>query len=135
MLLANNEINERIIPVKGVRAFCPLCKEIVIAVCGEINIHHWRHETLTNCDPWKESETEWHRRWKEKFPKEWREYIISKYNEKHIADIRTESGLIVEFQNSSISSGLPHKIACGHQIPYQSIAYFSKPQKVNGYYF
>lgn len=104
MLLANNEINQRIVPYKGGRAFCPFCKETVIAICGEINIHHWRHDINTNCDPWKESETEWHRMWKEKFPTEWREFIITKYEEKHIADIRTDSGLIVEFQNSSISS-------------------------------
>ena len=104
MLLANNEINQRIVPYKGGRAFCPFCNETVIAVCGEINIHHWRHDINTNCDPWKESETEWHRTWKEKFPIEWREFIITKHEEKHIADIRTDSGLIVEFQNSSISS-------------------------------
>ena len=104
MLLANNEKNQRIVPFKGGRAFCPFCNETVIAVCGEINIHHWRHDINTNCDPWKESETEWHRTWKEKFPIEWREFIITKYGEKHIADIRTNSGLIVEFQNSSISS-------------------------------
>jgi len=30
-------------PYKGGRAFCLFCNETVIAVCGEINIHHWRH--------------------------------------------------------------------------------------------
>lgn len=104
MLIANNEIKQRIVPFKGGRAFCPFCNETVIAVCGEINIHHWRHDINSKCDPWKESETDWHRTWKEKFPIEWREFIITKYGEKHIADIRTDSGLIVEFQNSSISS-------------------------------
>ncbi len=104
MLIAINKNNERILPSKGNKGLCPLCRGIVVAVCGEINIHHWRHDTKTNCDPWKESETDWHRRWKEKFPKDWREFIISQNDEKHIADIRTNTGLIVEFQNSSISS-------------------------------
>jgi hypothetical protein len=104
MLIALNSNNVRILPSKGTKGLCPLCRGIVVAVCGEINIHHWRHDTKTNCDPWKESETDWHRKWKEKFPKEWREFIITQNDEKHIADIRTNTGLIVEFQNSPISS-------------------------------
>ncbi len=104
MLIAVNNENIRILPQKGKRGFCPYCGNEVLAVCGEINVWHWRHDVTSNCDLWKEHETEWHRKWKDKFPEAWREFIITKNGEKHIADIRTDSGLIVEFQNSSISS-------------------------------
>ena len=104
MLIALDAQNKRIIPEKGKSGICPFCQGKVIAACGEINIHHWRHERLTKCDPWKEHETDWHRGWKERFPADWRETIITKDGEKHIADIMTDKGLIIEFQNSSISS-------------------------------
>ena len=104
MLYAKNENNNRISPSKDLEAYCPLCGEKVKAICGEIYVHHWRHDKLINCDTWKEKETDWHRNWKSEFPTAWQEYIITKGNEKHIADIRTENGLILELQNSSISS-------------------------------
>ncbi len=104
MLYAINENNRKVTPQKGIRARCPICESEVLPVCGDINIHHWRHITTINCDPWKENETEWHRSWKEEFPEAWRETIIEKDGEKHIADIKTDKDLIVEFQNSSISN-------------------------------
>lgn len=104
MLFALDEFNNRISPLKETQAFCPICKNKVIAVCGNINIPHWRHESISTCDSWKEHETEWHRMWKAKFPKEWQEYIIEKNGEKHIADIKTDNGLVLELQNSSISN-------------------------------
>lgn len=104
MLYAIDENRLKIKPSKGKNAICPYCFEKVIAACGQINIHHWRHENITNCDPWKEHETEWHRQWKQNFPENWREIIITKNGEKHIADIKTNSDLVLELQNSSISS-------------------------------
>jgi hypothetical protein len=104
MLYALDKNNNKIKPTKGVEAKCQYCFEKVIAACGQINIHHWRHEADSNCDPWKEHETEWHRQWKEKFPENWREIIIIEDYEKHIADVQTETGLVLELQNSSISS-------------------------------
>mgnify|MGYP000669292942 CR=1 FL=1 len=56
------------------------------------------------CDSWKENETEWHREWKGIFPIDWQEVIINKNDQIHRADIKTPNGLVVEFQNSSISS-------------------------------
>jgi hypothetical protein len=57
------------------------------------------------CDTWWEPETEWHRNWKSKFPEEWQEEFLTneKTGEKHIADIRTTKGLVVEFQHSHIN--------------------------------
>ncbi len=104
MLHALDENHTKIRPNKGKHALCPYCFGKVKAVCGDINIHHWRHGVTSNCDPWKENETEWHRNWKECFPEDWREVIIKNSEEKHIADLLTENGLVVEFQNSSISN-------------------------------
>jgi hypothetical protein len=58
-----------------------------------------------NCDSWWE-ETEWHRVWKSKFPLEWQEIILSdpQSGERHIADVRTSHGLVIEFQHSPLDS-------------------------------
>lgn len=87
----------------GQIAVCGFCGEKVRGRCGEINIWHWQHINKVDCDLWKEGETDWHRAWKKKFPFEWQETIIIKKGEKHIADILTEEGLVIEFQNSSIT--------------------------------
>lgn len=88
----------------GERAVCGFCKKEVIGKCGEIYIWHWQHVHNADCDLWKEGETEWHRAWKNKFPFDWQETILEKNGEKHIADIFTPHGIVIEFQNSTISS-------------------------------
>lgn len=87
---------------KGAKGNCIICGSVVVAKCGEVKIHHWAHKGVRNCDSWWEPETEWHRTWKNKFPVEWQEKIHHDAitNEKHIADIRTEQGLVIEFQHS-----------------------------------
>lgn len=95
----------RIKPYPQGKAMCPLCNEPLIAHCGEIYLWHWQHRSERECDPWQEHETEWHRSWKSKFPKNWQEVIMEdKSGEKHIADVKTGKNTIIEFQNSSISS-------------------------------
>jgi competence protein CoiA len=100
--------------VKGLRveAFpngvgtCKLCSGQTIAKCGNQIIHHWAHKTLKHCDNWWENETDWHRSWKSNFPKDWQEVIHfdDVTGEKHIADIRTPKGIVIEFQNSPMSA-------------------------------
>ncbi|MNS88506.1 Competence protein CoiA-like family protein [compost metagenome] len=95
---------KRITPKSGVQAICQSCGQDLISKCGNIRIHHWAHKQ-SNCDHWWESETEWHRNWKNKFPDEWREVIkFDMINrEKHIADIYNPAKeLVIEFQNSPI---------------------------------
>lgn len=104
MLIAIDSFGNRILPEKGKKGICQLCTNEVKAYCGEININHWRHTNLIQCDTWKENESEWHREWKNEFPKDWQEVIFDAGHEKHIADIKTPSGLVLELQNSSISS-------------------------------
>ena len=89
---------------KGARGKCPCCKSDVIAKCGDKRVHHWSHLGERNCDDWWEPETLWHRAWKNNFLPEWQETILydEKTNEKHIADVLTSYGLVIEFQHSAI---------------------------------
>ena len=89
-------------------AVCQVCKAEVIAKCGDINRHHWAHKRKKECDHWWDPETKWHRDWKNNFPPQWQEVVhTSKTGEKHIADIKTPNGLVIEFQHSPIK---PEKI-------------------------
>lgn len=90
---------------KGAKGFCQSCGAEMIAKCGEFKTNHWAHKKIRQCDSWWETETEWHREWKGNFPLEWQEIIQfdSLTNEKHIADARTDKGLVIEFQHSHIN--------------------------------
>lgn len=92
---------EKVEATKGAKGLCPSCDSELIARCGEVKINHWAHKGNRNCDPWWENETDWHRSWKGKFPKDWQEVIhFDESGEKHIADVKTNSGWILEFQHS-----------------------------------
>lgn len=94
---------ERRQPHTGLRGQCPGCGADVIARCGEIKVWHWAHKGKKPCDPWWEPETEWHRAWKGLFPPEWQEMPMrAESGELHIADVRSPSGLVLEFQHSAI---------------------------------
>lgn len=92
----------------GERAVCPICGEAVIARCGDINVWHWAHRSNTDCDPWSEGETEWHARWKQRFPVACREVAMGE----HRADV-VVNGVVIEFQRSHIS---PDEIARREQF-------------------
>jgi len=98
--------NEKVEATKGAHGICQVCGSELIAKCGEIKIHHWSHKSKRNCDPWWENETEWHRTWKNRFPEPWQETVLKDTNtgEKHIADVRTKDGFVIEFQYSHINS-------------------------------
>ncbi len=95
---------QRIEAFAGGRGACPLCRGEVIAKCGSQRIPHWAHRGIRDCDSWAESETEWHRAWKNRFPTEFQEFIQhdETSGERHIADVRTAHGLVLEFQHSHI---------------------------------
>jgi hypothetical protein len=95
---------EKIEPTPGGVALCQCCGSDVVAKCGKQRVWHWAHKSKTNCDRWWEPETEWHRNWKDNFPKEWQEVVhFAPNGEKHVADVKTPSGLVIEFQHSPIS--------------------------------
>lgn len=76
---------------------CPVCNGSVMAKCGEIVSWHWAHK-VKDCDTWSEPESEWHRRWKAKFPSRWQECTIGP----HRADVVSPIG-VIEFQRSFLS--------------------------------
>jgi len=83
---------------------CPACSQPVIAKCGTRRVWHWAHKGKRSCDNWWERETLWHRRWKDEFPPEYQEVIHhASSGERHIADVKTEHGLVIEFQHSYIN--------------------------------
>ncbi len=97
--IVNGQKEEASPKAKGI---CPHCNSEMIAKCGKIKVWHWAHKGTLSCDPWWESETEWHREWKNQFPNEWQEisHIDTVTGEKHIADVKTPFGLAIEFQHS-----------------------------------
>lgn len=78
----------------------------MLAKCGEINVWHWAHVKGESCDAWYEPETLWHRTWKASFKPEWTEVIIARDGKRHIADVLTNKGLVIELQNSPISPAI-----------------------------
>ncbi|MBY3034854.1 competence protein CoiA [Rhizobium laguerreae] len=86
------------------RGACPNCEREAVAKCGQQRIWHWSHLGKLECDHWWEPETEWHRSWKALFPEEWQEVVhVADDGERHIADVKTGAGLVVELQHSPIA--------------------------------
>ena len=80
---------------------CPCCGSAMVPKCGERRVWHWAHRANRHCDHWWESETEWHRAWKNRFPAEWQEIVHRAENgERHIADVKTSQDRVIEFQHS-----------------------------------
>ncbi len=100
--LVNGEKTEA---TKGVIGGCPSCGVEMVAKCGDLKVHHWSHKGIRNCDHWWENETEWHRSWKGHFAKERQEVIhFDETGEKHIADVKTNNGWVLEFQHSFLQN-------------------------------
>ena len=98
------ENNQRIEPSPKAKATCPCCGSEVIATCGDIKVWHWAHKSKQMCDHWWENETQWHRNWKNKFSPDWQEQVhMADDGERHIADVKTPAGFVIEFQHSPIS--------------------------------
>lgn len=89
---------------KGARGVCPSCGTELLAKCGDVRVDHWAHHGNRRCDQWWENETLWHRSWKNNFPAGWQEIplVDKESGEKHIADIRTDNKLVIEFQHSHL---------------------------------
>lgn len=98
--LVNGERQEAHPKLPGI---CPCCDSLVIPKCGRVRKPYWAHKSKQMCDSWKESETPWHRAWKDCFPKEWQEIVqIAENGDKHRADVKTDQGYAIEFQHSPI---------------------------------
>lgn len=92
----------------GLVGVCQSCPLPMIPKCGRLRAWHWAHKGLRQCDPWWE-ETEWHVGWKDKFPSDWQEVLQrAQDGEKHIADVKTPDGRVIEFQHSRIKDEERH---------------------------
>ena len=90
--------------LRSLKGECPICGAPMIPKCGSVRVRHWAHLSDDGVDHRWEPETEWHRDWKGEFPEEWQEVIHHASNgERHIADVKTKQGRVIEFQNSDIS--------------------------------
>lgn len=87
----------------GLSGKCPAYDHPMVAKCGELKMWHWSHHGRHVCDPWRETQTPWHRAWKNQFPTDWQEIVHPAENgERHIADVKTGDGWVLEFQHSYI---------------------------------
>lgn len=114
MKLAFSDDGTKIEPTPKARGLCPLCGEPVLARCGNKYVHHWAHLSGSECDSWSSPETQWHRKWKNQFPMDWQEVKCRNEasEEVHRADVKTDYGLVLEFQHSVIEE--PDKQAREH---------------------
>lgn len=88
---------------RGIIGQCPICEVPLTPKCGRIRVPYWSHPRGHFDHHW-EPETEWHRRWKNMFPKNWQEVLHRAENgERHLADVKTAHGQVLEFQHSDIS--------------------------------
>ncbi|HEY4129399.1 MAG TPA: competence protein CoiA family protein [Gemmatimonadaceae bacterium] len=88
----------------GLSGECPQCGNALVAKCGERRAQHWAHKGQRRCDPWWENETAWHRGWKDEFASAWQEVVQrADDGERHIADVKTAHGWVIEFQHSYIT--------------------------------
>jgi hypothetical protein len=104
MQYADIEGNVRREAQPGLVGKCPDCGDVMVAKCGQHRVWHWAHWKSKDCDPWWEPETEWHRSWKNQFPVAWQEIgHNAQSGERHRADVKTDSGPVLEFQYSALS--------------------------------
>lgn len=82
---------------------CPHCNSKLIQKRGSIIVHHFAHESITDCDTWSHEMSDWHKDWQEQFPRENREVDIKVNGKTHRADVCI-NGYIIEFQHSPMSA-------------------------------
>ncbi len=109
MYIANDETGNRISieaadPLKTY--FCPICNEpLIIKAKDSTCVHtHFAHKRGAVCyDNWTHDMSEWHKKWQNCFPVEFREVVMEKDGIKHRADVFNGS-VVIEFQHSPITA-------------------------------
>ena len=89
--------------IKGEDYFCPCCNGLMTQKKGTRMIWHYAHKSLNNCIDYYDNKGEWHRKMQEMFPEKNREIVENFGMYKHIYDILTDKGVIIEFQHSPLS--------------------------------
>ena len=89
-------------PVKNRKGECAYCGGEMIAQRNPTGNWNWVHQSEGACDSWCETDTAWRIEWMRQFPVAFREVIDVKQgtNQKHFADVKTDSGLVVVFRNN-----------------------------------
>lgn len=86
---------------------CPVCGAELVARKGKFRAAHWWHVNGKRCDSWYQPKGPWHRYWQNMFPEDWQEVVMEKMEDgqlvRHIADIKTKGGIVVEVQYSPIA--------------------------------
>ncbi len=100
MQLYANVDGHKCLPFPKGRGACPCCGGLLIAKCGEINAHHWAHESRADCDAWSEPIGPWHLWWQGLVRPEFVEVVKGP----HRADVVGNGGVVVEMQHSAISA-------------------------------
>ena len=115
------------------RGKCCLCGDDMIAKCGQYVRWHWAHKARITCDPWQESETDWHRYWKDAFPADCQEvvHVDGRTHEKHIADVKTPGGFVVEVQHSPIAE---HE-ALSRERFYKNMIWIVDARHLDGWFY
>ncbi|BDC95039.1 competence protein CoiA family protein [Treponema saccharophilum] len=88
--------------------FCPYCKSPLVVRKGDVRRHHFAHEKYALCsDSWSydriANDSDWHRKWQEKFPIDNQEICLTLGEIKHRADVMVLR-TVLEFQHSPLSS-------------------------------
>ncbi len=83
--------------------YCPLCNGKLRIKDGNVNVSHFAHISIEDCDTFSSDMSEWHMEWQEQFPLENREVVLDYEGEKHRADV-CFGRYVVEFQYSKISN-------------------------------
>ena len=89
--------------IKGKLYKCPCCGAEVIQKKGDIMIWHFAHKSLADCVDYYDHKGEWHRAMQELFPEKNREVYEKTATYRHIFDVLTDKGRIIEFQHSPMN--------------------------------
>ena len=89
--------------IKGKLYKCPCCGTEVIQKKGDVMIWHFAHKSLADCVDYYDNKGEWHRSMQELFPEQNREVYEKTETYRHIFDVLTDKGRIIEFQHSPMS--------------------------------
>lgn len=89
--------------IKGKPYKCPCCESEVVQKKGDVMIWHFAHKSLADCVDYYDHKGEWHRAMQELFPENNREVYEKTSTYRHIFDILTDKGRIIEFQHSPMN--------------------------------
>ena len=78
---------------KHIDYVCPICNGKLILKNGPVNVAHFAHQNLNNCDSFSSDMSEWHKEWQNVFPKTNQEVVLSLNitNKKYITAARNHS--------------------------------------------